>query len=690
MPTHGTSLWTFETSNQISGLDVAGDMVFVGSGSTVSGLDAATGTPRWRFHATLDGNSPLRNEVTLAAGTGAVFVTTGSSVVALDATTGRHLWSTHMGHIPRYAAIPGVRVAVTDDMVYATAANRVVALNPATGRPHWTHEVAQRFAGSPCSEAGRVFVTSGADIEALDQATGTLLWRYGNGNDSGSYLTVSQGIVVKTGSGPDVVAVGAASGEERWTATVGDRGDGLDEPLVVSDGVVVVLGRDERLHALELATGAHRWARPDHATGGGTGGVAPAADGEVVYAANFTGRIYAIDVATGAVRWDHETGWEVFGISRIAARAGTVYLADLSDISGHVRAVKAGDNRVVEPGRGYFRRLYESLLRHYRHDVAGRRRYLSDQQQAAADHLAELASLRERKRMPSARSSRDEARRAMKRDLAPLGWELYALSRISDCLIELSCPAGEPPAGFGVTGGHPVIEGSITSRMERSGWRTSATPGWLGSRRLEAGGIATHTEFFSGIGLTPFEHAEAFSPFHHEIFAVVQDPSATNATVEEVLWPGFWFGNLLFSRAGVRVRAPRHLIDAAVATTSTLHFAYRRYPRPTSDLSHDWGSNSQWATSFPLFYSDEEGLHLNWGGEVDIGTDPPIYPAGRRDDYDRDPLDERRELLLHRCFVRGPLPPGADDRFPFNDRLSLTTAEWPLRPESIVHVPQIR
>jgi outer membrane protein assembly factor BamB len=692
MPTHGTSLWTFEASDEISGLDVAGDMVFVGSGSTVSGLDASTGTPRWRFHATLDGDSPLGNEVTLAAGTGAVFVATGSSVVALDATTGRHRWSTHMGHIPEYGVILGVRVAVTDDTVYATVANRVVALDPATGRPHWTHEVAQRFAGSPHSEAGRVFVTSGADIEALDQATGTLLWRYGNGNNDASHLTVSQGIVVKASHELGVVAVvavDAASGEERWTATVGGRGAGLNWPPVVSHGVVLVLGRDGRLHALELATGACRWVLPDHATGGRPVDVAPAADGGVVYAAT-SGRIYAIDVATGATRWDHETFWDVFGISRIAARAGTVYLADLPNISGHVHALKAGENRILEPGGGYFRRLYESLLRHYHRDGAGRRRYLSDQQQAAADHLAELAPLRERKRMLSARSPWDEARRAMKRDLAPLRWELYALSRVSDYLIELSCPAGEPPAGFGVTGGHPVVEGSVTSRMERSGWRTSATPGWLGSRRLEAGGIATHTEFFSGIGLTPFEHGEAFSPFHHEIFAVVQDPSVANVTVEEVLWPGFWFGDLLFSRAGVRVRAPRHLIDAAVATTSTLYFTYRRHPRPTSDLSHGWGSKSQWATSFPLFYSDEEGLHLNWGGEVDIGTDPPISPAGRPDHDGRYPLDQRRELLLHRCFVRGPLPPHEDDRFPFEDRLSLTTAEWPLRPESIVHVPQIR
>jgi hypothetical protein len=184
------------------------------------------------------------------------------------------------------------------------------------------------------------------------------------------------------------------------------------------------------------------------------------------------------------------------------------------------------------------------------------------------------------------------------------------------------------------------------------------------------GGCATHTEFFSAIGLVPFEHAGAFSPFHHEIVAVVQDPSATGVTVEEVLWPGLWFGDLLFSRAGVRVRAPRHLVDATVATTSTLYFTFRRRGRPTDDLSHGWGSNSQWRTAFPRFYSDQDGLHLNWDGETDIGGDPPALRPGWSL-QETEPLDQRRELLLHRCLVRGPLPADEGDRFPYGDRLTL-------------------
>ncbi|WP_284741477.1 hypothetical protein [Amycolatopsis sp. RTGN1] len=210
--------------------------------------------------------------------------------------------------------------------------------------------------------------------------------------------------------------------------------------------------------------------------------------------------------------------------------------------------------------------------------------------------------------------------------------KLYGLSRVSDYLIEQLCAQEEPPAELEV-----------------------------------------YTEFFSGLALTPFEHAEAFSPFHHEIFAVVQDPSATSVTVEEVLW----FGDLLFSRAGVR--APRHLVDAAVATTSTLYFTFRRGLRRTADLSHGWGSNSQWRTSFSRFYSDEEGLHFNWDGEVDIGDDSPVPRAGWAE-HEMEPLDQRRELVLNRCFVRGPLPADDGDRFPYGDRISLGAAEWPLRP----------
>lgn len=69
-PPCGRTLWAFETSESISDLDVAGDLVCVGAGSTVSALDPASGTVCWQFHATLDGSHPLFDGVLLSAATG--------------------------------------------------------------------------------------------------------------------------------------------------------------------------------------------------------------------------------------------------------------------------------------------------------------------------------------------------------------------------------------------------------------------------------------------------------------------------------------------------------------------------------------------------------------------------------------------------------------------------------------------
>jgi hypothetical protein len=300
---------------------------------------------------------------------------------------------------------------------------------------------------------------------------------------------------------------------------------------------------------------------------------------------------------------------------------------------------------------GYFRKVYRSLFDYHEH-LDERRRFLDDEIETAAAQLAELESLRHRERRPA------QGVRYIGDELLLRSWEMYALSRISDYLLKLSCPEGSAQPGFGVTGG----------------------------RRFDPQALAAYTEFLTGIGLTPFEERESFSPFHHEIFAVVADEDATTVTVEDVLWPGYWFGDLLFSRAGVRVRAPGHLVDPIAATTSTLYFTHSRHPRRTNDLSKDWGSNSQWRTRFSRFYSDSEGLHLNWDGDTDIGADVPVVPDGYppHPDVERS-LQRLRELLLHRCFVGAPLPPDEHDWYPFDTRMSILTSTWQLPDDAIVH-----
>jgi len=159
----------------------------------------------------------------------------------------------------------------------------------------------------------------------------------------------------------------------------------------------------------------------------------------------------------------------------------------------------------------------------------------------------------------------------------------YSVSSMTNFWV--ACPAGDPDERLGTTGG----------------------------RRLATADLALHETFFSEVGLDRFEHADAFSPFHHEIFAVVADETAATVTLEDVLWPRFRFGDLQFCRAGVRIRAPAHLIEATAATTSTLYFTHRREPRRTADLSHGWGSNSQWRTRFTPLLRGRRRLALQLG-----------------------------------------------------------------------------
>lgn len=214
--------------------------------------------------------------------------------------------------------------------------------------------------------------------------------------------------------------------------------------------------------------------------------------------------------------------------------------------------------------------------------------------------------------------------------------ELYALSRVNDLLLE---PFQETAA--------------LASKLPRVSQDE-------------------YVAFFEALGFRPF-FGRAFNPIHHEIVEVreVADP-ASRVDVDSVLWPGLSFGTLVFSRAGVRVAAPRSLVDPEVAASSTLYFTFRRLRRPVHDRSHGWGSNSQWRTSFSRNYDEGERLHWNVDGTIDLAD--PASDAGE----DELTLEQRRELLIHRCFVRTSLSE-AGDHAPYDDRLTLRSGVvWPL------------
>jgi hypothetical protein len=184
-------------------------------------------------------------------------------------------------------------------------------------------------------------------------------------------------------------------------------------------------------------------------------------------------------------------------------------------------------------------------------------------------------------------------------------------------------------------------------------------------------GVLDLQTFLSGIGLTPFVHP-IFHPFFHEVHSVVavNDPDEPPAIVD-VLWPGAMFGQLLVLRSAVVVRAGRGWLDPAAGSSAT----YSAQARPgldpdTHDLMlGDFGGASIWQPRRD--YALDDAFVFNIDGEDDVST-LSTSAVGLT-------LEERRELVAHRCFVRGPhVGPFRRNVVP---RVRLEPRTWSLRLE---------
>lgn len=190
---------------------------------------------------------------------------------------------------------------------------------------------------------------------------------------------------------------------------------------------------------------------------------------------------------------------------------------------------------------------------------------------------------------------------------------LYALSRVSDILLLPFQPVREPMADYVWTE--------------------------LPSIRLEE-----RNEWLHSLGMHEVSEAP-FHPFFHEIVEVEQAPDPDEPITRiATLWPAFLLGQLLFSRAGVRVRGGAQHIRKDIAEQSRLYWAFARNNRAPVDLSHGWGHNSQWSTDFRRDYLDMDAYYYNVDGHFEVheewGPDLAV-PA-------------RIELLRHRCFILTP------------------------------------
>ncbi|WP_327421286.1 hypothetical protein OG612_32575 [Streptomyces sp. NBC_01527] len=238
----------------------------------------------------------------------------------------------------------------------------------------------------------------------------------------------------------------------------------------------------------------------------------------------------------------------------------------------------------------------------------------------------------------------DEHADAVREVLAPLatfgGWTrtkyefgdpletAYALSRVSDALIYKFQPLLLP--GSEIPWAHDIHEPERWPHVT----------------------LDQYVAVFARLGMAPIGDV-AFEPFFHEVVHVAQSESpGAPVEITGTVWPGLMFGEMLFSRTGVTVRAgARHLV-AGIADLSPLHDVFVRRYRGTSDGSLGWGSNSQWKTDFRRDYVTDAAFHFDVDEEPDsdqdlLGEPRKLTPA------------ERSDLVRHRCLTRPLQDPDA-------------------------------
>ena len=242
--------WSDKGNGYYSSAAVAGGTVYIGNGSNVYALDAATGHIRWA-HApgNYTGGRPV-----VAGGT--VYVGGGDDdeVSALDAATGHLRWTYDAaGEVPGVADRISGSVfsspAVHGGTVYIGGFNGIFyALDATTGHLRWTSATGGVESG-PAVDGGTVYIGDlYGGVYALDAATGHLRWASVIAPAPVSSLAVAGGTVCITSLDDKVYAVDAATGNLRWIYTGAADPSG---PAVA--GGTVYIGSHDNVYALSAA-----------------------------------------------------------------------------------------------------------------------------------------------------------------------------------------------------------------------------------------------------------------------------------------------------------------------------------------------------------------------------------------------------------------------------------------------------
>ncbi len=149
-----------------------------------------------------------------------------------------------------------------------------------------------------------------------EEDAGNVVWSFETGGPVDGTPTVADGVVYIVSDDGYLYALGAQSGSERWTASIGG---GTSRPAA-HEGVVFVGGGDGSVYALDGGSGSAKWS---YSTGGAVNGGLVYSDGLVIFGGTDR-NIYGLDAESGDKVWSYATSNEIHATPTVAD--GTVYL----------------------------------------------------------------------------------------------------------------------------------------------------------------------------------------------------------------------------------------------------------------------------------------------------------------------------------------------------------------------------
>lgn len=217
-------------------------------------------------------------------------------------------------------------------------------------------------------------------------------------------------------------------------------------------------------------------------------------------------------------------------------------------------------------------------------------------------------------------------------DLRTTLWHLYAASRVRDVLLYAHQPT---PADDSVR------------ELDKALYREPP--------RFRPVVVDQIQDFFQAIGCQPVTEA-SFDPILHEIVTCEadEDPNAP-IQVTGQLWSALVIGELVFSRAGVHVRAGAAHAVPGIADRSTLQWEYWRRHRDTYDDSFWWGHNSQWKTALRRDYITGQGHVYDYDAFSSFSRG--IRMLTPDDNADQPLTPDQENFIKNRCQLRTVVDP---------------------------------